>query len=128
MSLNDLGTALQYVGPLASQSGVSFEQTASLLGILADNGFRASRAGTGLRNVLLESAKSGVPFAEFLEDLAGKNLDVARATELFGKRGASAAIVLANNIEKFKGLSLELKTLIDCLLQMQSKCLQHKDK
>jgi len=109
LSLNDLGTALQYVGPLASQSGVSFEETAALLGILADNGFRASRAGTGLRNVLLESAKSGVPFAEFLEDLAGKNLDVARATELFGKRGASAAIVLSNNIEKFKGLSLELE-------------------
>jgi len=109
LSLNDLGTALQYVGPLAAQSGVSFEQTASLLGILADNGFRASRAGTGLRNVLLESAKSGVPFAEFLEDLAEKNLDVARATDLFGKRGASAAIVLSNNIEKFKDLSVELE-------------------
>ena len=109
LSLNDLGTALQYVGPLAAQSGVSFEQTASLLGILADNGFRASRAGTGLRNVLLESAKSGVPFAEFLEDLSEKNLDVARATELFGKRGASAAIVLSNNIEKFKDLSIELE-------------------
>ena len=109
LSLNDLGTALQYVGPLAAQSGVSFEQTASLLGILADNGFRASRAGTGLRNVLLESAKSGIPFAEFLEDLAEKNLDVARATDLFGKRGASAAIVLSNNIEKFKDLSIELE-------------------
>ena len=109
LSLNDLGTALQYVGPLAAQSGVSFEQTASLLGILADNGFRASRAGTGLRNVLLESAKSGIPFAEFLEYLAEKNLDVARATDLFGKRGASAAIVLSNNIEKFKDLSIELE-------------------
>jgi hypothetical protein len=109
LSLNDLGTALQYVGPLAAQSGVSFEQTASLLGILADNGFRASRAGTGLRNVLLESAKSGIPFSEFLEDLAEKNLDVARATDLFGKRGASAAIVLSNNIEKFKDLSIELE-------------------
>ena len=109
LSLNDLGTALQYVGPLAAQSGVSFEQTASLLGILADNGFRASRAGTGLRNVLLESAKSGIPFAEFLEDLAEKNLDVAKATDLFGKRGASAAIVLSNNIEKFKDLSIELE-------------------
>ncbi len=109
LSLNELGTALQYVGPLAAQSGVSFEQTASLLGILADNGFRASRAGTGLRNVLLESAKSGIPFAEFLEDLAEKNLDVAKATDLFGKRGASAAIVLSNNIEKFKDLSIELE-------------------
>ncbi len=109
LSLNDLGTALQYVGPLAAQSGVSFEQTSSLLGILADNGFRASRAGTGLRNVLLEAAKSGKPVVEFLEELSEKNLDVAKATEIFGKRGASAAIVLSNNIEKFKELSVELE-------------------
>jgi len=109
LSLNDLGTALQYVGPLAAQSGVSFENTASLLGILADNGFRASRAGTGLRNVLLESAKSGKPLAEFLEDLSERNLDVAKATEIFGVRGASAAIVLANNTEKVKELSSELE-------------------
>ena len=109
LSLNDLGTALQYVGPLAAQSGVSFEQTSSLLGILADNGFRASRAGTGLRNVLLEAAKSGKPVVEFLEELSEKNLDVAKATDIFGKRGASAAIVLSNNIDKFKQLSVELE-------------------
>ena len=109
LSLNDLGTSLQYVGPLAAQSGVSFEQTASLLGILADNGFRASRAGTGLRNVLLEAAKSGKPTIEFLEELSEKNLDVAKATDIFGVRGASAAIVLSNNIDKFKQLSLELE-------------------
>jgi DNA repair exonuclease SbcCD ATPase subunit len=109
LSLNDLGTALQYVGPLAAQSGVSFEQTASFLGILADNGFTASRAGTGLRNVLLESAKSGKTFSEFLEELSKRNLDVSRATDLFGKRGAAAAIVLANNTEKVKSLSEELE-------------------
>ena len=109
LSLNDLGTALQYVGPLASQSGLTFEYTASLLGVLADNGFRASRAGTGLRNVLLEAAKDGRPFAEFLEDLAVRNLDVAEATELFGKRGASAAIVLANNTKEVAALNEELK-------------------
>jgi hypothetical protein len=108
LSLNDLGTALQYVGPLAAQSGVSFEETASLLGILADNGFRASRAGTGLRNVLLEAAKSGKPFSEFLQELSERNLDVAEATEIFGKRGASAAIVLANNVDRLSELSDEL--------------------
>ena len=108
LSLNDLGTSLQYVGPLAAQSGVSFEQTASLLGILADNGFRASRAGTGLRNVLLEAAKSGVPFSEFLKQLAERNLDVAKATEIFGVRGASAAITISNNVERYQELNEEL--------------------
>ena len=108
LSMNDLGTALQYVGPLAAQSGLSFEYTASLLGILADNGFRASRAGTGLRNVLLEAAKDGRPFQEFLEDLSVANIDVAEATELFGKRGASAAIVISKNTERLKELNEEL--------------------
>ena len=108
LSLNDLGTSLQYVGPLAAQSGISFEQTASLLGILADNGFRASRAGTGLRNVLLEAAKSGVPFSEFLKQLAERNLDVAKATEIFGVRGASAAITISNNVERYQELNEEL--------------------
>jgi hypothetical protein len=108
LSLNDLGTALQYVGPLAAQSGLSFETTASLIGILADNGFRASRAGTGLRNVLLELAKDGRPLEEFLGDLSKRNLDVAEATEIFGKRGASAAIVLANNASRVSELNEEL--------------------
>ena len=53
LSLNDLGTSLSYVGPLASQLGVSFEETAALLGILADNGFKASKAGTGLRQFFI---------------------------------------------------------------------------
>ena len=42
-------------------------------------------------------------------ELSEKNLDVAKATDIFGKRGASAAIVLSNNIDKFKQLSVELE-------------------
>jgi len=109
LSLNDLGTALQYVGPLASQSGLTFEQTAALLGVLADNGFRASRAGTGLANILIEASKDGRPFLEFLEDVSTQNLTTAEATDVFGKRSAAAAITLSKNIEKVKELSGELE-------------------
>ena len=110
LSLGDLGTALSYVGPLGAQLGVSFEETAALLGILADNGFKASKAGTGLRQFFVTAAKDGRPFNEFLEDIGNKNLNVTEATELFNKTGASQALVLGNNIERFKELSQELTT------------------
>jgi hypothetical protein len=108
LTLQDLGTALGYVGPLGRQLGVSFEETASLLGILADNGFKANKAGTGLRQFFITAAKDGRPFNEFLEGIANRNLDVTEAVQLFNKTGASQALVLGQNIEKFKQLSKEL--------------------
>jgi len=108
LTLQDLGTALGYVGPLGRQLGVSFEETAALLGILADNGFKANKAGTGLRQFFITAAKDGRPFNEFLEDIANRNLDVTEAVQLFNKTGASQALILGENIERFKQLSQEL--------------------
>ena len=110
LSLNDLGTGLSYVGPLGAQLGVSFEETASLLGILADNGFKASKAGTGLRNFFVAAAKDGRPFNEFLEEIGNRNLTAAESFEVFGKIGASQALVLSQNVDRFKELSSELQT------------------
>ena len=110
LSLNDLGTGLSYVGPLGAQLGVSFEETAALLGILADNGFKASKAGTGLRNFFVAAAKDGRPFNEFLQDVGDRNLDAAESFEVFGKVGASQALILSKNVERYKELSDELQT------------------
>lgn len=108
LSINDLGTGLQYVGPLASQLGISVEETSAFLGILADNGFKASRAGTGLRQFFIAAAKDGRPFNDFLEDLADNNLTLTEAVEEFNKTGASQALVIVENIDKFRQLSIEL--------------------
>ena len=108
LSINDLGTGLQYVGPLAAQLGVSVEETSAFLGILADNGFKASRAGTGLRQFFIAAAKDGRPFNDFLEDLAANNLTLTEAVEEFNKTGASQAIVITENIQRFRELSAEL--------------------
>jgi hypothetical protein len=105
LSLNDLGTALGYVGPLGAQLGVSFEETASLLGILADNGFKASKAGTGLRSFFIAAAKDGRPFNEFLEDVGDRSLNATEAVETFGKIAASQALVLGKNVDRYKELS-----------------------
>lgn len=111
LSLQDLGTGLQYVGPIAKQTGLTFQETSALLGILADNGFKASRAGTGLRQFLITAAKDGRPFNEFLDDVAKKNLSLTRAVDEFKKTGASQAIVIAENVDEFRKLAAELDDL-----------------
>ncbi len=111
LSLQDLGTGLQYVGPLAKQTGLSFQETSALLGILADNGFKASRAGTGLRQFLITAAKDGRPFNEFLDAAAEKNIGLTRAVDEFKKTGASQALVILDNVEAFRELAKELDNL-----------------
>lgn len=108
LTLTDLGTALQYVGPLASQVGLTFDETATFLGLLTNNGLKASRAGTGLRRVLSEAAKEGIPFRDFIEQLAKNNLDAAEAFEIFGQRGAGAAVILADTVDEFDDLNGEV--------------------
>lgn len=48
----DLGYGMSYVGSSAHQAGFSLSQTASAMGILSNNGLEASKAGTGLNQVI----------------------------------------------------------------------------
>jgi TP901 family phage tail tape measure protein len=52
MTLQDMGQALAYVGPVARQAGMSLELTAAFMGKMKDSGLEASSVGTGLRAVL----------------------------------------------------------------------------
>jgi TP901 family phage tail tape measure protein len=51
--VSDFGLAMKYVGPVASQLGVSLEETSGTLALLAQNGILADSAGTGLRGVMM---------------------------------------------------------------------------
>lgn len=48
-----LGESFKYVAPVAGAFGYSVEDTATLLGVMANNGIKASQAGTTLRQILL---------------------------------------------------------------------------
>lgn len=48
----DLGYGMSYVGSSAHQAGFSLSETASAMGILSNNGLEASKAGTGLNEVI----------------------------------------------------------------------------
>lgn len=106
LTLEDFGVAIGYVGPLASQAGLSFEKTARILGILSDNGFSASRAGTGLRKILLDLKRPGEDISVTLDNLAEKNISVAKAEELVGKTGAAQLITILRNIDAVNDATL----------------------
>jgi len=105
LSLEDFNVAIGYVGPLANQAGLSLEQTATILGILSDNGFSASRAGTGLRRILSDLKQPGVNLIDTLQELADKNIGLEEATDLVKQAGAAQLLVVLDNIEAVKEAS-----------------------
>lgn len=50
--LEQLGTAMSYIAPIASSFGLSLETTAAATEVLANAGIKSSRAGTGMRRTL----------------------------------------------------------------------------
>lgn len=52
----ELFEAFKIAAPIAKSAGVSLEETATVLGSLANQGFRGSEAGTGLKQIILAIA------------------------------------------------------------------------
>jgi hypothetical protein len=99
LSFEGFGTALQYIGPLAAEVGTKFEETAAAMAVLADNGFTASRIGTGLRGILTELSSTGEDLTSVIKELANRNLSFSESIELVGKRNAAQLITLVDNID-----------------------------
>jgi len=74
-SLQDLGYAFSYVGPIAKASGASFNETAAILGKLADAGYKAEKGGTVLRGAHARLQKGMKPVVETLAELQIKSHD-----------------------------------------------------
>jgi hypothetical protein len=101
LSLESFGVAMQYVGPIASQIGLTLSETSSFLQVLSDNGFTASRIGTGLRKIFIDLKKPGEDLSVTLENLAKQNISVAEANELVGKTAAAQLITILRNLDAF---------------------------
>lgn len=52
-SIDDMGYALKYVGPVANSLGISLEEVSAAIGIMTNAGLDGSSAGTSLRAALL---------------------------------------------------------------------------
>ncbi|MEV4741569.1 phage tail tape measure protein [Streptomyces sp. NPDC049555] len=67
--LEDIYTAMSYTGPVAAQLGVSLEDTAASVAMLARAGILGSKAGTTMRGMLTNLAKPTDQMRQGLRDM-----------------------------------------------------------
>ena len=70
----DMGIAMEYVGPVAHSLGMNVEQTAAAVGLLSNNGIEGEKAGTSLRGALSRLLKPTKQSSAAFEEL-GINID-----------------------------------------------------
>ena len=110
IQLGTFSTAFGHAGASASAVGVDIEELSAMMGVLMDNGIKASKAGTGLRTAFSKLNEEGVPFKETLDKLASGQMTLNDATALVGRTGANQLLILAKNRNKVKELTNEYKT------------------
>lgn len=117
--VGDLAEGLKYVGSVAGSIGKPLEEVAAAMGVLANNGLKGTLGGTALRGIISdligpsELAKKAIADMGLkLEDLnpavfslteifgrfAAAGLNAKTAFDIFGERGASAALILRNSV------------------------------
>ncbi len=132
-SVDQLGEALSYAGPVAADLGMSLEDTVAILGTLGNVGIQGSNAGTALRRLgtitaaeadkmrqlfgveFLDAAGNLRPLVQVMGELANatNNLPagerIAKMNDAFGLLGITGATVMANTATETQRLSEQLK-------------------
>lgn len=93
------------LGPVANEYGLSIEQASAMLAVLVNRNVEASTAGTGLRNMLLDMTGSGMSLDEAYKAINESTSRAATAFDLFGKRGATVAVILATTMNEAANLA-----------------------
>lgn len=109
LDMAKFSTSMAKVAPIAKTMGFSLEETTAMLGALTDSGLDASTAGTSLKNMMLEAKKKGLTWAQALNKINTAQDKASTSLKLFGKLGAASGVILAENQEKVKGLTVALK-------------------
>lgn len=65
----DMGVAMEYIGPVAHSLGMSVEETSAAVGLLSNNGIEADKAGTSLRGALSRLLKPTKQSSAAFEEL-----------------------------------------------------------
>ncbi len=102
LNFEKLAKGLPIVLGAANALEVPFTKVVAILGKLASAGIETSTAGTSLRNIFIESAKKGIDFEKALEKVRVSQNKLTTANEIFGKRAAVSALVIANNVKGIK--------------------------
>ncbi len=135
LDFEKLKVALPYAGAIAHSIGFDIAQTSSLLGVLTNAGLASSRAGTGLRQVLLELSKQNGKlqtamggniktfddFVRGLQLMRDRGLEAGEAAKLVSTRASSALLILANGVDDIKRLNEEVRDTDGLLKTIQAE-------
>lgn len=131
-SVESLGEALSYAGPVAADFGMSLEDTLAIVGALGNVGIQGSEAGTAIRRLLIitgaeskklekifgtsfrDSAGNALPLVDVLDKInsSTKNLSqndrAKKLNEAFGLLGITSASALGKSAVDVKELRKQL--------------------
>ncbi|MAK83368.1 phage tail tape measure protein [Phenylobacterium sp.] len=102
---NTLRESFTNVAPAAKAVGISIEETAALLGIMADQGIKGGRAGTSLSRAFIEMNKKGLDFRETLDNIVASSDPLGTAIEAAGTVGGRSLLLLAQKKDSIDELS-----------------------
>jgi TP901 family phage tail tape measure protein len=125
LTFEEFGTAIQYVGPIANQVGLTFRETAGYMEILSNAGFKASKIGTGLRDLFIDLKQPGETLSATIQKLANQNISLGEAVDLVGKTSAAQLFVLLRNADAIKELSDETIDANKALKEMSNLALMN---
>jgi len=130
-SIADIGTAFQQAAAAGRQVGLSFQDTATFLTILAKNGLRGADAGTSLRTALIRlvnpSKKAAEAFAQLgiqVRDAQGQLrpdvfIQIANAAEKLGPAQRDATIALIGGQDAFRAVTILGRQSISSFLALR---------
>lgn len=110
LNFEKLQTSLPIVAGAAEAAGIPFTTLTALLGKLSDAGIDASSSATALRNIFIESRKKGLNYSQILKLIQKDQDKLTAATDIYGKRAAVSATILANKLSEVQQLDLAIQT------------------
>jgi hypothetical protein len=114
-SVEGMGEAFKFAGPVASAMGVSIEEAAAAMGVLSNAGLKGSLAGTGLRMVLVKMGEDIAGAGGLTEALERLDTDGVQAVvdtmRNLDARAGAAAVALTKQIGTLKSLTVEMRNV-----------------
>ena len=109
LDFGSLTESLKMAAPIAKSTGVSIEETAAMLGVLANTGIKGSLAGTGLSKTFIELNKKGIDLKDALDTVNKSSNGLNTAIDLVGQVGAKSLLNLASKSEDIDKLTISLQ-------------------
>lgn len=116
-----LTSSMSTLGPIARQLGLSFEDTASLIGLLNEAGLDGGAVQLAFAKIMKKAADEGIDASTAFEQVFGGirdgTIDSAQAIEIFGTRGARLFDLIKSGTLDYAAFSAQISAGGDTLAQ-----------